>query len=76
MHQDAFLCVRAILLSKCKVINLIPPSKNHSAAEHHVLFSCVTDSALLTAEASSAGLVWTNQSVSELLPPCLAGSQH
>lgn len=74
MHQDASLCARVIFLSKYKVINLIPPSKSHGAAEHPVLSSCETDSALLTTEASSAGLVCTNQSVSELLPPCLAGA--
>lgn len=68
--------MRVIFLSKYKVFNLILPSKNHGAAEHHVLSSCGTDSALLTAEASSASLVCIDQSVSELLPLCLAGSQH
>lgn len=68
--------MRVIFLSKYEVIYFIPPSKNQGAAEHHVLSSCGTDFALLAAEASSAGLVFTNQSHSELLPPCLAGSQH
>lgn len=74
VHQDASLCVRAIFLSKYKVTDLIPPSENHGAAEHCVLSSYGTDSALLTTEASSAGLVCTNQSLNSCLHALLGAS--